>query len=225
MGLKIWSFKKHFAVSIVLVVVLLLVLGNNLEERYRMRQLEDSFSSVIEDRLMVEGYIYRLAQLVHEKQHFLEGLDCSTVDPSAAEQFFTADRPAIETLIADYETTYLTEAEAGLFTKLRQALDKMRRLEDQLVLALKTDGQASGVVPEMRSTIANSGVLLSGLSDIQLQEGKRLSEHTNRILLGRASSARLELVLLIILGIVAQFWILTAGGISRAMRPKDVQLN
>ena len=53
-----YSIQQKFKAAALLAIVFVLVLISNLSGRYQMHKLSDSFSSVYEDRLVVESYIY-----------------------------------------------------------------------------------------------------------------------------------------------------------------------
>lgn len=212
------------AFPVLLTLILLIVLANNLEERYRMRQLGHSFQSVFEDRLMVESYIYRLSELIHDKYQNMEKLGSHSTSGEAA-CIFNEETTLIRELLTEYEMTFLTEKESALFSSLKTAFSELSSQENGIILAMQNDLPVASLKSGIHSTLEQISGMLSGLSDIQIVEGKRLNEHSHQIILARASSSRLELTILIVLGLLTHAWLFASRGFIQAIRPRDVQMN
>lgn len=221
---KLRNLYSHKAIPVLLTLILLIVLANNLEERHRMRQLGHSFQSVFEDRLMVESYIYRLSELIHGKHQYMEKLGTS----SAADEVactFDEEAALIGELLKEYEMTFLTEKETALFSSLKTTFSRLSVQENGIIRAMENDLPLATLKPGIHSMLEQASGLLSGLSDIQIVEGKRLKEYSHQIILARASSSRLELTILVVLGLLTHAWLFASRGLVQAVRPRDVQLN
>jgi hypothetical protein len=224
--MKKWIFaiRNKAAAALMLGLIVLLVLANNLGERYSMHQLSSSFDSVYEDRLLVESYIYRLSEVIHRKHYFLQQLDCGAPMPATGERL-RHDRQEAEHLLSQYASTFLTEKEAGLFGHLLRDFETLEAQEASLLEDLRRGDGVHERIAALDATLNEASGILAGLSEIQLQEGKRLNDRTHQIILSRASSSRFELALLLILAIFIQALVLTSKSVAQVIRPKDVQLN
>src|SRR5690606_32640268 len=91
----------------------------NLVDSNNVAQLGNSFSSVYEDRLVVESYIYRMSEHLFRKKFMLD--TCSSAASAVRIQPVVEEYNArIAALIGDYEKTKLTEAEAAYFSAFKE---------------------------------------------------------------------------------------------------------
>src|SRR5690606_13051798 len=92
---RFFQVKVRFKICCAFIIIIVLVLLNNLRERRNMSRLDNSISSIYKDRLLPATYLHRIANHLYEGR--LTGND--------------GRRLAIDSLVALYETTYLTPDE------------------------------------------------------------------------------------------------------------------
>lgn len=190
-----YTIKNKTKAALLLAVVLGITITTNLLERSRFRQLERSFASIFEDRLMAESYLFHLYENLKERQDLLRAAAGGGAGPDVMKQVdaYQAER---EALIAQYAQTYLTEEEETQFNSLNATLEKINRLEADLAR------QPAG--PALEEATAEAFSTISALSDIQTAEGAELREKSKRIIMGSVSTSHLEMTVLIIIGILIQ---------------------
>lgn len=202
-----WTFfvQNKMRAALLLALVFALVFWNNWQERSGMEQLDSHLSMLYKDRLLVEGYIYELSEAFHAKAK--AAASHHPTRPATEGLMPGAD---IQSLIAQYETTYLTPEEKELFGLLKGVvgqlsdLEKARPFNSTLYL----------------SEINSAHRLLHRLSGIQIAEGTRLSEASHRIVLGSNLTAQIEMVLLIILALIIQALVLSAKALHSPVQQK-----
>jgi hypothetical protein len=140
-----------------------------------MSRLDQSISSIYKDRLLPATYLHRIANHLYEQR--LTGGDSHPM--------------AIDSLVAAYETTYLTPDEKKQWASFKTHLSRYRQE------AAKGDTAVSQ--QEFQETISD----LIDLSNIQIGEGKNLESDSHNVVSGSVLSSQLEMSLLIILGLLA----------------------
>ncbi|MGZ5304119.1 MAG: MCP four helix bundle domain-containing protein, partial [Bacteroidia bacterium] len=114
----IYSIKPKHKAALILAVVFIMVLGNNILSKRNVTDLGSSFSSVYEDRLLVESYIYKLSDLLYRKKIILD----KAISPEALlsqENNLQNHHAQINILLSDYEKTKLTQTETIVFESLK----------------------------------------------------------------------------------------------------------
>ncbi|WP_176214637.1 MCP four helix bundle domain-containing protein [Reichenbachiella faecimaris] len=206
-----YSIKQKFKAAMSLAMVFLLVLATNLIDRNHFTELQESFSSVYKDRLLVENYIFKLSGLIHQKHMLLHHSEAS--EWSAKNQIQINE--AIDTLLMAYEKTKYTIIETQLFEEFKAELMQIKNLE-RLYYA---DSTSSEMISEIKNKQLQLMTLLEGLSNVQIEEGERLINESNSVINTSHSISRIEIVILIVIGIFAQALVLT----SKTLKPKKPQ--
>ncbi|MCC6599583.1 MAG: MCP four helix bundle domain-containing protein [Crocinitomicaceae bacterium] len=194
-----WTFgvQQKAIAALLLTFVLAVVLFNNRMEKSNIAKLEDTFSSVYHDRLLVENYIYRLSNLIQEKRLFVEQCILNNQRDELS-NYFAENSSGVQQLISDYEKTLLTPEEEVLFSDLKNRRETIVALESDLIRG----GLALPALKDLDANYEKELSLLSHLSDIQLTEGKHLHENSKKIAMSNASSSQFEMTILIIIGLM-----------------------
>lgn len=200
-----WTYgiKNKATAAILLTIILGLTMLTNLLERKRFRQLEASFASIYEDRLLAENYLFHLYENLRQKQDLFEmaanGGICHTIKSE-----LNSYRDQRSGLIEKYTKTYLTHEEDGKFTDLKQALARIDKLEEDISL-LESQAQIPQDLIRLHDEITTEAfTTLSALSDIQTAEGELLRNQSKKIILGSVSISQFEMTILIVIAIVIQ---------------------
>lgn len=187
------SVGQRIQFALALLMVILLVFATNQIDRHHFENAQEILRSVHEDRLVALGYIYELDQLMDEKQVNYALADSTE---SASSSGLNASMDAI---IAKYKATRLTPDEAAYFEKLQRSIDRLKELEQSTPL------HASGALPSSLASVHdNIHSYLDALAEIQQGEGRRMTEIAQESLDQNAFMSRIEMGLVILIGIVLQ---------------------
>lgn len=204
-----YSVKKKTSAVLLLSLVLGITILTNLLERNRFKELEKSFSSMYEDRLMAESYLFHLYENLKKKQDLLQLVKEGGMSRNILEGLdnFKANR---EGLIEKYTQTYLTEEETAEFDKLKKHLSQMDQLEDEIrqkgiIADLPTD-----LIRQHEEIAARAFSSISILSDVQTTEGEVLRDKSKKIVMRSVSLSHFEMTILIIIGLIIQGLILSS---------------
>lgn len=203
-----YSIEQKIKAACSLAIIFILVIATNLIDRNHFAELQESFSSVYKDRLLVENYIFKLSGLVHQKHMLLH-------DTTTLEREQLQINRAIDTLLVAYEKTRYTQKETELFNAFKSALAQLQQLEHQYATADNSSVLKSKIESKNIQLIS----LLEGLSNIQMEEGKRLINQSNEVINTSHSISRVEIILLVVIGIFAQALVLA----SKSLKPKKPQ--
>lgn len=183
-----------------LIIILVIVLINNRWENKKINELGETFGSVYKDRLLVENYIFKLANATQEKKYLLTQYNAKSELKS---KVLTINN-RIDPLLEDYKETYLTVSEKAVFEEYLQNNNELRKVE-----------QTPKVEVSRLNTLYDKNLsLLNELSKIQMEEGESLYKNSRSIVTSNASISYLELGLLIILGLISQALIFNSKSIN-----------
>jgi hypothetical protein len=216
----IYSIQERGKAAAILTAAIVLVSGVTLMEKSNVSELGSSFSSVYEDRLVVESYIYKFSDYLYQKKLVIDNCE-SAQQAVGARQKITMHNDAIQKMITAYEQTKLTEAEAKYFADFKKNINEINALENNMLdQASKFERRRSDFDREVDKALIN----LDQLSTIQLSEGKALNENSKRIIAGSEMLTQFELVVLIIIAVIIQMLIFTSNSF-RSKIPQNSNLN
>lgn len=212
-----YSIKNKMTAALLLSLVLVLTLLNNLVERNRFKQLDKSFSSIYEDRLLVEGYIFHLYENLKKEQDLLDAVNGKEMALRTREELttFAIDR---NLLLTKYAQTYLTPEEESAFNHLKTTLEQINLLETEIAGKQVDLAQLISAHHKITDEALET---LSTLADIQTAEGAALRHKSERLILGSVSFSHFEMVLLIVLAVMIQALVLSSKSLltSRQQNP------
>ncbi|MTI20232.1 hypothetical protein E1176_04295 [Fulvivirga sp. RKSG066] len=209
----IYSLKEKVKIALALAVVFLLVLMTNTINKNHFAELQESFTSVYKDRLLVENYIYKLSHELNTKR-------VNLFNHVNASYNLTKANERIDALITNFENTLLTEDEAKLLDGFVEHVERLKQIETAYIK--NDDDAATYRALQKQFNLLNND--LSLLSDIQLEEGERLLESSNNIVATNHWYAQLEIILLISIGLVIQALIFASKSLKPKV-PQNEQLN
>jgi hypothetical protein len=168
------------------VAALLVFVKTKLDE-HNYAGLDNSFSEMYYDRLVVESYIYKLNDLIHKKKLVL-----IEADNSISYARLTAINTEIDQLITAYALTKLTPAEKGQFESFRSLIVKIHA----------TEAASSGRTADAATLIPlydDASFKLRGLSDIQVSQGRYLATQSHSTVASSLLAIRLEWALYVLI--------------------------
>jgi len=212
----IYRFKHRVKAAFLLAIIVAIVSTKNIWDKSNVNELGNAFSTVYEDRLLVESYIYSLSDHLYRKKIGMEA--CHTQEENVSTQ--TQNR-AITSILADYEKTKFTDEELIYFTQLKNHVHEMMRIEAQV------DGNntlAASLRQKLDVQFTQAINNLHHLSAIQVMEGKLLNDNSRKIMAGSAILTRFELVILICIGLLIQALIFASNSFTPKI-PQRSDLN
>jgi len=209
----IYRIQQKAQVAFLLAIILMGILVKNVMERNNVSELGDSFSSVYEDRLLVESYIYRLSDHLYQKKLIFDNCEVNG-NAIAYRNEIEKHNTDISNLIHEYEKTKFTEKETAFFQSFKNSIRKITFLETQYLMA-----GSDGSNPELDDEFKIAAADLQHLSNIQIAEGKILSDQSKKIVAGSTILTQFELGMIIIIGLIIQALIFA----SQSLTPKVAQ--
>lgn len=208
-----YAIKEKLKIAIALTFVLILVLVTNTINKYHFTEIKESFTSVYEDRLLVENYIYKLSTELNAKQLRLY----SGNETEDEKQHVSNGR--INELIKDFKDTKLTEEESEVLHAFAVNVDYLKKLELKLSKLDEQKSEKGVIKQELVMHFTELQNQLSRLSEIQMEEGKKLVNNSKGIVATNYSYSRLEIIVVIIMGLIIQALIFA----SKSVKPTFVQ--
>ncbi len=185
------QFNNKYKAGFGLVVLLLMMLLVIFIHKNNLSRLQQSFSSIYADRLVVGGYLYNLSHEIYNKK--------LTLDNRA--DVLPERNDSIQKIICKYEKTLLTTEESSLLTSLKEHLDLTQTLESQY-----QNSSSASQKDSLQQLLGSQYDLiitdLDGLTNIQIAEGQKLTVESNRIVASDTITSRLEMGLLVIFGLL-----------------------
>lgn len=219
-----WAFgiRRKVSAALLLAAIFVLVFVKNQVDSNHVTQLGHSFSSVYEDRLMVESYIYQLSEHLFRKKIMIDSCD-NAFTAGIIKPLIDGHTRAIEDIITDYETTKLTETEAKYFSLFKDNVRKLVSVEN--VYLQNTDSrEISSAKAIIDKQFNDASANLGKLSAIQVSEGRMLNEHSKKIVAGSSLLTQFEMGILIAIGLMILVLVFESrSAFSKA--PREQSLN
>lgn len=189
-----------------LAIILIIVLANNRLQNNNLTELGETFSSVYKDRLLVENYIFKMANATQEKKYLLTEFDSKDVQVIKNE--INTINAKMDSVISDYQKTYLTINENTIFKDYLENNAQLRIMEQDPKLQFS----------QLTKLYDKNVEMLTELSKIQMIEGEALYHNSQSIVTSNASISYLELGLLIILGLISQALVFNSKSLNSILR-------
>lgn len=210
-----YSIQQKFKAAVLLAIICFIVLITNFLGRHHMDELSHSFSSVFEDRLVVESYIYEISDHLYQKKLTLD--DCSEFADSDSRSKIGFHNKAIGDLLLFYDKTLLTKEEALCLEDFKAHFTALKDLEFQYLKNGTDEAQHTATHNLLNEHFGLASANLRQLSYIQVKEGKVLNDQSQRIVKGSSILTSFEMVVLICIAIILQILVLASRpAISRS---------
>ena len=193
--------KRKVRAFIVIGILLLMLYGKNLLERQSFRSISSTFTEVYNDRLVVEGYIFKISEKLFKIQKLVDHCDLD-YDYSKVVNEISNHEKEILSLVGEFEATTLTEEEATYLTDFKKIIQTDLNIKNYNLLYTDSSGVNKEQVKIYDQKISRAQQDLDNLSKIQLEEGEKLISKA-KVLINRSQIwAQFEVALLIILVLV-----------------------
>lgn len=198
-----YSIQNKLTAAAVLFALCLLVLLSNYHERVHNDEVKEMISTLFQDRLIAEEYVFKLSNNVYQIREKLNTIEQKT-------GIINLNIANIDSICNVYEKTKLTELEAVKFKEFKQLIDKIKSVKNET---------ANIVLP----LTSNALSLLSALSTIQIDESKSIVNQSEQQYRFSKLSSELAFAIVIILLIVIQ--VLVFSSKTFHISNKNINLN
>ena len=171
--------------------VLCLILVTNLQERMMIKRLNESVTSIYQDRVVVGNYILQLSNHIEEVVQILKLNNNSNL------KYLNSLLTQIDSINVEYDKTYLTETEKVNFIKFTSYSTQIKSFI------------SSSKISEALTASLEAEKILSVLSSIQVEEGKEKLDEVLGMTNTRSILSYLEIVIIIVISILIQKIILS----------------
>lgn len=175
--------------------------GKNLLERQSFRSISSTFTEVYNDRLMVEGYIFKISEKLFKIQKLVDHCNLD-YDYSKVINEISGHEKEILDLVGEFEATNLTEQEDKYLVDFKKIIQDDLNIKNYNLLYSDLSGVNKEQVKLYDQKISRAQQDLDNLSKIQLEEGEKLISKA-KVLINRSQIwAQFEVALLIIMLVV-----------------------
>ena len=193
--------RKKIQAFIIIGVLLLMLYGKNLLERKSFRNISNTFTEVYNDRLVVEGYIFKISEKLFKIQKLVDHCDLDYDYSKVINEISGHEREILE-LLKEFEATNLTELEATYLTDFKKIIVNDLNIMNYNLLYSDLSGVNRDQVKLYDQKISRAQQDLDNLSKIQLEEGEKLISKA-KVLINRSQIwAQFEVALLTIMVLV-----------------------
>ena len=204
-----YSVKNKMVASAALFSLCLLVLFSNYIDRDHTDHVKNSISTLYEDRLIAEGYLFKMTNDVYQIKEVLNG---STSGSNNADNRIPILLSDINEISSAYLKTKLTESEDIKFAELLKLLGEFEPSHLHSV--------------QLKSENANKAlVLLNELSAIQLEESKLIMTRAQVLYSSGKSSLQFTCALILIILLVLQALVFTSKTLNTGNQTSAPYLN
>ena len=180
--------------------LMLLMYGKNLTERTAFNNISNTFKEVYNDRLVVEGYIFRISENLFKIQKLVDHCNIN-YDYSKVVNEIAEHEKSIMGIVIDFEKTNLTENEEQYLSDFKTIIETDLQIKNYALLYSDSSGVNLKQVQLYDQKITKAQQDLDNLSKIQLEEGEKLINKANIIINRSQIWSQFEVALLIILAL------------------------
>ena len=185
--------------SVGLFLVIALILATNFIDRNNFKRVQDSVSTIYEDRLVAKDLIYDIQLEIHEKE-LLIALNNTTAYLSQKNKA----QNELNDSMTQFSTTKLTLEEEKVFNNLQTELAALFTLENATDFTTVNNQDNSRL--QQQIDLINETLLK--LSDIQIKEGNRQMHIGKKAMASMELLTQMEVWIMIVLAIIIQVIIL-----------------
>lgn len=180
-------------------VVFLLILMTNLIDKNAFIKIEETVEKIYEERLLTKELVLELSQKIHEKEiaHAKQDTAYFVSRNKVVDQ-------EVDRIIQSLENAECTKEEERAIADLKGNYDRIRELE-------KSQDQDPKLLAEsIEKLFYELKYDIDKLSKVQMAEGKKQKKISENVLKSAELFSRIEIYILIFLGVVLQIIILSS---------------
>lgn len=221
-----WAFAIHQKqkVALLLGCILLVIILSTIVERINMGDINESFTSIYNDRLIPATEIFYLTENLYSKRLLMEKFLSSADENRTGKlrQHINMHNQNIDSLIVEYEKTYLVDSESKCLTTFKTTVSDYANLEQSVMELSKNGSKATGLEifenqgeALFQKTIQN----LHQLTQIQSKVGKELIADSQSAMASTNILFNLQIALALIICVIIQILLLTSKVIKQQKQP------
>jgi hypothetical protein len=197
-----FSLKNKLKIAFLLFCIMCCTLLIRFLEDKSVEQINESFISMYNDRLVPATDLYFIAENLYYKNEILqETLLGNVVQPAIALVKMNKHNRKIDSVINKYELTLLVKQEKSFLNDLKKALAVQQGLEVKILNIAGAEGRA--IYESMGRNAANQTLTkLSALIKIQSKVGSELIKGSEIFVSGTKIYSTLQVILAIVIGIM-----------------------
>ncbi|ACU03684.1 MCP four helix bundle domain-containing protein [Pedobacter heparinus] len=204
-----YSVKQKMKIAVLLFCIMACTILIRLLEDKSVKSMNKSFVSLYNDRLIPATDLFYIAEYVDQKRSLVEEvLYAAATHPfnqAVLEQKLGRINAAIDSLIKDYEKTFLVKQEKEKIAELKAWLLGHSAVENKLLNTIAVQGvEKARLMYETFGRNAPGEIIqkLSELMRIQRQVGEELTKDTAFMVSGNKVYSSFQLALAILIGIL-----------------------
>lgn len=197
-----WAYqiKYKLKAAFLLTGIIIVILVSNFSETNSFTNLDDSMTSIYNDRLKPATYLFEISSNLYRKRLLHDAAAQHT--PAELNALAQKHNEGIAALVKNYETTYLTKEEREQWLTFKAHLHEYDALENTWLKTNANDKDAAlamhaQIDDRFNATMHN----LDNLSRIQVGVGNDLQQSSHSIISANVLLSYLEMALLIVLGL------------------------
>ncbi len=195
------SKRKKVRALVIISILLLMIYAKNLIERSSFKKISQAFSEVYDDRLVVKGYIFDISENLFNIQGLIDHCDID-YDYSNIIGEIARSENEILSIIKEFEETNLTDQEAEYLSDFKKIIQNDLNIKSYDLLYTDSSGVNIQQVKKYDQMISRARMDLEGLSEIQLEEGKKITGKAKSLINRSQIWAQFEVALLLIILVV-----------------------
>lgn len=204
-----YSIKNKLIASLALLVLCLLVLLSNYNDRQHSREVKDTINTMYKDRLVAESYLMNLTVYMYAlKEAYTLELNTKLLNANIVNEIFSK----INYTTNLYNATVFTKEESTKYTYFNAYLSKIRN-----DLNINSNQKIE--------LVNNALIVLSELSAIQLEESKLIVNKTDKLYESGKLSSDFALAVIVVILIVLQALVFAANSLNVKSNSNDINLN
>lgn len=186
---------------VALILVLIIVIFTNVMDNTSFKVVKESIGNIYEDRLLAYDLTYKIHNEVEERRMML--LKGNLLGFKASSSNFAL---TVDSLVKQYKTTELTTYEAEKFTILQRQLAEIQQIE--LVGSANVLQNEKEFRDKVELKSAEIVASLNALAAIQIIEGKRQLNNSERAVKSSEVLSKVEIISMILITLLIIFLII-----------------
>lgn len=215
----IYGIPHKARIAVVLAVIMMIVTLSNVLVRRDIDNIDRSFTSIYNDRLMPATAFFYITESLYNRRLALEkSVFAQGQDEDELKEILSTHDAKIDSLIREFEKTYLVRNEASLLRGFKKQKAAYNEIEARVIaLSYSSDQQGAIDLFENEGINCFSAMLkdLHHLIVIQAAVGKELLADSHHTVASANMISFLEAGVAIVLGLLVYIILLTSKAIHR----------
>ena len=189
-----WTSKITCVVVFLTSLLLIFAMGRTNVRHYK--NIKKSIEDIYKDRLVVNGMVYDLASLLHKKEIAVISSDKDFFDRTNS-----SINLQIDEIIKEFKETYLTNFEEKTLLRFESGSKELQSVEGKMIFE-KGEEINPLIAKRILSLLESLKVDLKTLSGIQLSEGKRKLQVSDKAVEAMELNQTIENYSILVIGLM-----------------------